>query len=81
MQIEMTNRERAADHITSRPGRVKAQTTREWAYGYSNGKNVWPAIWGDPPEGYISVPVDYDPKFKAATNTRVKAKPRVRFRL
>ena len=77
----MTNHERVADQITSRPSRVNAQTTREWAYEYSHGENVLPAIWGDPPEGYISVPVDFDPEFKAATNTRVKAKPRVRFRL
>ena len=63
------------------PSRVKAQTTREWAYEFSQGGKVWPATWGDPPEGYILVPDDFDPKFKTTTNIKPKAKARVRFRL
>jgi len=62
-------------------GRVQAQTTREWVYEYSYGGKVWPAIWGDPPEGYISVPGDFDPKFKTSNCGKVKAKARVRIRI
>lgn len=77
----MTNHEHTADQTISRPSRVKAQTTREWAYEYSQGEKVWPAVWGDPPEGYISVPDDFDPMFKTSPSGKVKAKARVRIRL
>lgn len=67
--------------MASHKSRVEAQTTREWVYEYSQENKVWPAIWGDPPEGYTSVPDDFDPKFKDAINVRSKAKARVRIRL
>jgi len=74
----MTNHENPTEPITIRPGRVQAQTTREWVYEYSYGGKVWPAIWGDPHEGYSSVPDDFDPKFKTSNSGKVKAKARVR---
>ncbi len=77
----MTNHENPSEPIISRPARVQAQTTREWVYEYSHGGKVWPATWGDPPEGYISVPDDFDPKFKTSNSGKVKAKARVRIRI
>ncbi len=62
-------------------GRVQAQTIREWVYEYSYGGKVWPAIWGNPPEGYICVPNDFDPKFKNSNGGKVKTKARVRIRI
>ena len=61
-------------------GRVEAQTAREWVYEYDHGK-VWPSAWGLPPKGYISVPNDFDPKFKTSNSGKVKAKARVRIRI
>ena len=81
MRTKMTNHENPTEPITIRPGRVQAQTTREWVYEYSHGGKVWPAIWGDPPEGYISVPDDFDPKFKTSNSGKVKTKARVRIRI
>ena len=78
-QSKMTNHEYSAQRIISRPSRVKAQTTREWVYEYSQGEKVWPAVWGNPPEGYISVPDDFDPKFIDAKKPKVK--PRVSFQI
>ena len=78
MQNKMLNHEPSADQIITRPGRVQAQTTREWVYEYSYGGKVWPATWGGPPEGYILVPNDFDPKFKTSNSGKVKAKARVR---
>ena len=78
---QMTNHEYSAEQVNSRPGRVQAQTTREWVYEYSYGGKVWPAIWGDPPEGYRSVPDDFDPKFKTSNSGEVKTKARVRIRI
>ena len=77
----MTNHELSAEQNISRSNRVKAQTTREWAYEYSQDQKVWPAAWGDPPKGYIAVPDDFDPMFKPAASGKVKAKTRVRIRL
>ncbi len=77
----MTNHETPSEQIRTRPARVQAQTTREWVYEYSYGGKVWPAIWGDPPEGYSSVPDDFDPKFKTSNGGAVKAKARVRIRI
>ena len=81
MLSKMTNHEHSAEQIISRPSRVKAQTTREWVYEYSQGDKVWPAVWGDPPEGYNSVPYGFDPMFKSASKQKVKAKSRFRIRL
>jgi len=72
------NKPRVNGYVT---GRVQAQTIREWVYEYSHGGKVWPAIWGDPPEGYILVPSDFDPKFKTSNSGKVKAKARVRIRI
>jgi len=37
MQSKMGNHENFSEQIKSRPGRVKAQTIREWVYEYSQG--------------------------------------------
>ena len=58
-------------------GRVEAQTAREWVYEYDHGK-VWPSAWGPPPEGYIAVPDDFDPKFINAKKPKDKARVRLR---
>ncbi len=61
-------------------GRVQALTAREWVYEYDHGK-VWPSAWGLPPDGYIAVPDDFDPKFKTSNSGKAEDKARFRFRL
>ena len=60
--------------------RLQAQTAQEWVYEFSLGEAVWPAAWGDPSAGYISMPSDFNPKFKPAAARKVKKRIRVRYR-
>ncbi len=46
--------------------RIKAQSTREWAYEYETGKPVWPKAWGGEAEpGYITTPDDFESGWRA----------------